>query len=124
MLENKKNSKIPEIIFTNDWHEIVQGDLVRGGKFKISYDKDRLPRWRATYSGAITWNIIAYVKFKEDGKIEDKVLNSGQREIMTQVFDIPRDAEKIIIWFKNSDRSGGYDYDSKYGMNYHFKLRE
>jgi hypothetical protein len=120
----KKNddTNIPEIFFTNDWHEILRGNLIPGGEFKISYDTIRLPNRRMIYQGMPSWSILAYIKFKENGKIDYKTLTVGQEGIVTLLFDIPKDSEEVIIWFVNSDESGGADYDSNYGSNYHFPI--
>ena len=116
-----------EIEFTKDYQEIVTGDLVPGGKFTVKYDSKRINCSRSYRYGQPTWNIMAYVQFAEDAEPEYKVLQpSGAEGDLTQEFEIPASAKKVIMWFYNWGYFSGFNkpecYDSDYGANYHFGL--
>ena len=71
------------------------------------------------------WNIFAHVKFSDNGPDVQQLLhggNQGGNPIMTTVYEIPEDAEKIIMWFRFSGYRNPKKYDSNYGQNYHFAL--
>jgi len=116
-----------EIEFTDDWQEILTGDLVPGGTFKVSYDSQRLNCNRDTRYGQPAWSIYAYAQFAEDAEPENIVLEPFAEEgILTGEFDIPSDAQQVEMWFYNWGYYTGFSnpncYDSEYGANYHFPL--
>jgi uncharacterized protein DUF6209 len=130
--EHEKHLGSAEIVFTKDWKEFVRGELRRGTRCRLVYDSRRLPYCRATYSGSLTWGIVAYIKFKESSEVLTGplsiVIQQGEKydpqhhTIMTADLEIPRDAEGITMWFINADRGGCVAFDSRYGQNYYFDL--
>ncbi|NEO56932.1 MAG: hypothetical protein F6K54_29985 [Okeania sp. SIO3B5] len=117
------NTAEPEIEFTSDFQENLTGELVQGGKFKVSYDSNRLTCARGEKYGGPVWSILGYVQFVKDGESSYKPLETpGEDVILTQEYDIPSGAEEVIMWFYNNDGMNNPCYDSDYGANYHFPL--
>lgn len=122
-MSKKSANSIPEISFTKSWNESVQGCLNCGDKFKISYYSFRLPNGRACQDGKPTWTITAFVQFGKSLDAVQKQLQAvGDGAVMVQEFDIPADAEEVIVWFVNTDSTGVTYYDSNYGNNYCFRI--
>ncbi len=113
---------LPRIVFTHDWNQVLHGELEAGARFEVVYDANRLPEVRDTYQGRPTWSIMAFTQFEPPGgPLISKPL-SGDGDLLTQEFEIPADAEELVMWFSNSGRSGRTFYDSAFGENYHFRF--
>ncbi len=120
---NQDFDEIPQIVFGRDWSQAVRGQLQPGRAFHLSYDSARLPEVRDTYNGLPTWSIVAFAQFHPpDGPVTKKALEFHHGEVMGQTFDIPPDADELVLWFSNSGRSGRVFYDSDYGRNYRFRF--
>jgi len=112
-----------EIDFTKDYQEIVKGELVPGGKFKVTYDSDRLTCARGYKYGQPAWSILGYVQYVKDGESSyQPLMTPGKDVILTSVYEIPSDAEEVIMYFYNNDGLHEPCYDSDYSANYHFPL--
>ena len=71
------------------------------------------------------WNIFARAQFTENGPVAQQMLqggNQGGNPIMTTIYDIPKDAEEVILWFFYSRYIHTQEWDSNNGQNYHFSL--
>jgi hypothetical protein len=73
----------------------------------------RLPTCRAKSRGLDAWNIAGYVGFHPSMEIESVALRSGSVEV-----EVPEDAQRVELWFNNSDNTGCVAWDSRYGQNY------
>ncbi len=113
---------LPRIVFTRDWHQVVEGELEAGKSFEVVYDATRLPEVRDTYQGLPTWSIMAFTQFEPPGAPLISKPLSGDGDILSQEFDIPEDAEELVMWFTNTGRSGRTLYDSAFGENFHFRF--
>lgn len=116
-----------QIEFSKDWKELIKGELKAGSSFDIIYDSERLPKIRDTYNLMPAWGIFAYVKFNSDTDnyfLEKELEKTNKLNKMTQIFDIPQQAEEMTIWFKNIGRSERIAYDSDYGKNFIFRFPE
>ncbi|MGC4069503.1 MAG: DUF6209 family protein [Polyangiaceae bacterium] len=113
------------IVFTNDWQQHATGSLQRGQSFTLLYDSQRLPQERSTYNGLPTWNILAHVQFAPHRTISQIALQTpGTDEILKAQIDIPEDTTEVVLWFSNSGRSGQEYWDSNFGNNYRFVVRD
>ena len=107
----------PTIVFdSGSWAETVHGDLVKGGKFNVYYDFARLDDDDEV--------IHAVAKFYDDSEYTHELKGpiAGSHYLVT-TYTIPQDAEKVILWFftgQDDERK----YDSDYGRNYVFPLKE
>ena len=106
----------PSIVFERkDWVERLHGKLVAGGKFDLFYDSRRLKE------GA---QVHAQMKFLDD-KVSTVALDvTDGSSYETSVISIPKNAEKVEMWFYYEDNGGKKHYDSDYGKNYYFALSE
>jgi hypothetical protein len=108
------------------------GDLRRAGRLSVEYDPDRLPNLRATYNGMATWGISANIRFLPGGQFVtggllqflhgDPPQPLADPRPMAYELDVPTDATTVELWFKNSDRSGRVEWDSRFGENYWFEV--
>ena len=118
--------------FLSGWVTAQTGELRRGGRLSVEYDPDRLPNLRATYNGMATWGISANLRFHPGGQFVtggllqflhgDPPQPLEQPRPMAYELDVPSDATSVELWFKNSDRSGRAEYDSRFGENYWFEV--
>lgn len=118
----------PQITFTSDFHELVQGDLVPG-PCVLRYDPLRL----VTLGDAATedHHIRAYVRFHPGGvewqgllelpaglPLADLADASGQGFMLTSTFDIPVGCDALEVWFSCTHEDGQTHWDSDHGKNH------
>src|SRR5215212_2526179 len=118
--------------FLSGWVTKKSGELQRGRRLSVQYDPDRLPSLRATYNGMATWGIDANARFHPGGQFTtggllqfihgDPPQPLEQPRPLAYELDIPQDATRLELWFKNSDRSGRTEWDSRFGENYRFDV--
>lgn len=60
---------------------------------------------------------MAGMRFHPTGDEKDGLVNSGLLTV-----DVPNDATRIELWFKNTDQTGCVGWDSRYGHNYWFDI--
>lgn len=113
-----------KVKFSDDWQQVVSGRLVAGKPLTVVYDSRRLPEVRDTYNGEPTWSILNYIQFypTRSGASETPLQTPGVSDDLSATFYIPSDAKEVVMWFKNTGRSGRVAYDSQYGDNYHFRF--
>ena len=71
------------------------------------------------------WNIFARAQFSDNGPVVQQMLqggNQGGNPIMTTIYDIPNDAQKVIMWFYYTGYIHNLKWDSNNSQNYHFSL--
>jgi len=122
MEANSKNELNPQISFTRDWRQTVQGVLRPGARFTVLYDPARLPEERSTYNGSPAWNIFAHASYSGAPAIREALQTPGGADLMSQEFVIPPSARDVTLWFLNTGRSGREFWDSDYGANYCFRF--
>ncbi|MGH3776388.1 MAG: DUF6209 family protein [Pseudonocardiaceae bacterium] len=99
--------------FLSDWSHELNGDIRPGEPLFIEYAEGRLPHCRARRYGQDAWSIMAGMRFHPDGREHNGVVQSGSLTV-----EVPIDATKIELWFKNADHTGCASWDSRYGQNY------
>ena len=134
---NRAQAGQPAVItFTSDFHELVTGDLRPERPVTFRYDPRRIiPRDEPCRLGDLKRPIMAHVQFGQRQPATSQTLTSpvgmiehpvhdptGQRFALMARFDIPADAEEVIVWFSYQALSGEMYYDSDYGANYHFSF--
>lgn len=123
------------IQFLDDWRHVLDGDIQRGGRLTLAYDKGRLPHCFTTFRGATVGNIVAYIRFHPRGEIVsgavvDKIragVGGGMvvdhRSVAFEV-PVPSDATRAEIWFHSfyQTTSRCDAWDSRFGDNYWFDI--
>lgn len=117
----------PQITFTSDFHELVQGDLVPGPCL-LRYDPLRLV---ALNEPEDHHNIRAFVRFHPTGvewqgvmslpagtPLADQADICGQGFMLTAPLTIPSDCDAIEAWFSCSHPDGETHWDSDHGKNH------
>lgn len=118
----------PQITFTSDFHELVQGDLVPG-PCVLRYDPLRL----VTLGDAATehHHIRAYVRFHPGGvewqgsmdlpsglPLADLADPTGQGFMLSTNFTIPENCDELEVWFSCTHDDGQTHWDSDLGKNH------
>jgi hypothetical protein len=118
----------PQITFTSDFHELVQGDLVPG-PCVLRYDPLRL----VTLGDAAheTHHIRAYVRFHPVGSewqgslelpsglpLADLADPTGQGFMLSTTFEIPKGCDELEVWFSCTHDDGETHWDSDFGKNH------
>ncbi len=118
----------PQITFTSDFHELVQGDLVPG-PCVLRYDPLRL----VTLGDAASehHNIRAFVRFHPVGSewqgamdlpaglpLADLADSTGQGFMLTTTFGIPEGCDELEVWFSCTHDDGQTHWDSDLGKNH------
>ncbi|MGB6163575.1 MAG: DUF6209 family protein [Pseudonocardiaceae bacterium] len=112
--------------FLSDWSYEHNGDIRAGESLSIEYASERLPRCRASRYGQDAWSIIAGIRFHPDGQEQSGAVTArgknGAVVAAPLAVEIPSNATKIELWFKNTDENGCVAWDSRYGQNYWFNV--
>jgi hypothetical protein len=127
MVLRQNKGKRPQITFTSDFHELVQGDLVEG-RCVLRYDPLRL--LPATDRGG-AHQIEAHVRFHPGGTEWHQLLSvpaatplatladpTGQGFMLETDFAIPPGANELEVWFSCRHPDGQVDWDSDFGHNH------
>lgn len=136
MIERAQAGQPAVITFTSDFHELVAGDLRPERPVAFRYDPRRIiPQDEPCRLGDPKRLIMAHVQFGQDKPVVDQALASpvgviehplydptGQRFTLMARFDIPADADRLIVWFSYQSPAGETHYDSDNGANYHFSF--
>jgi hypothetical protein len=127
MKPRKYKGCLPQITFTSDFHELVEGDLVPG-PCVLRYDPLRLvPAQTPTRD----LQIVAFVRFHPAGGDWKGVLTvpartplglladpTGQGFMLESTFTIPSGCDELEVWFSHTRADGQTVWDSEYGQNY------
>lgn len=124
----------PRITFTNDFHELVRGDLAPGRTVRLRYDPLRIVPANEHYVfGDASLPIVAHVMFRPGAPAVAHTLWSpsgmlgspeidvtGAGDMLHAQFDIPEDAAELMLWFTYVSQVSGLRRDDDYGENFHF----
>lgn len=118
----------PQITFTSDFHELVQGDLVPGPCL-LRYDPLRLLELGDAQNNQ--HNIRAYVRFHPVGiewqgvmalpagiPLAEQADITGQGFMLTTQLNIPEGCDELEVWFSCSHDGGEIHWDSDHGKNH------
>jgi hypothetical protein len=137
MTQRISQSNAPQLIFTADFHQLLRGRLQRGSTCTIRYDPDRIVAPGDNYLfGDPGRAVVAHLQFKPDGPVTDLTLSSaaglldyapttvtGEGPMLTGAFDVPADAEWVMVWFTFTGADGAARYDSNNGANSLFRFQ-
>lgn len=120
----KADGELTTLAFDDDWNETADGPIVAGSSVRISYDHDRLTECRGYTNGSDVWAIGGFASFDggEPQAFALTRLSNGEAVAVEPELEIPHGAERVEIWFQNSDRFGCNAYDSNDGANYAFDI--
>jgi hypothetical protein len=124
----------PRITFTNDFHELVRGDLAPGRTVTLRYDPLRIIPNNENYTfGDPDLPIVAHVIFRPgepaathtllspSGMLESPEINAtGAGDMLRTEFVIPENAAGITMWFTYASPVSGMYRDDDEGRNFHF----
>ena len=126
-LRQNKGSR-PQITFTSDFHELVQGDLVPGPCL-LRYDPLRLVQLGD--AAHENHHIRAYVRFHPVGvewqgvmelpaglPLADLADPTGEGIMLTSTFTIPEGCDELEVWFSCTHDDGETHWDSDFGKNH------
>ncbi len=118
----------PQITFTSDFHELVQGDLVPG-PCMLRYDPLRIVE--AEEAETTNHRICVHVRFHPinlewQGQLElppgqplaELADATGQGFMLTTTFDIPAGCNELEVWFSCTHEDGHTHWDSDRGKNH------
>jgi hypothetical protein len=121
----------PQLTFTSDFHELVQGDLIPG-PCVLRYDPLRLLQHAPL--GA-SYDVRSHLRFHPDGGRWDGLSRvpssaplamladpSGQGWMLETTFRLPSGCDEIEAWFSTADPDGKVLWDSAFGRNYHLRF--
>lgn len=119
------------LVFADDWTESLEGTLRAGGEVVVEYDLDRLPQCIGdTYMGQRTWSTTLYARFGNgDAVVSEPVyacddVRCDSRRTRPVSLSIPEDATEVELWFATAGRACATTWDSAFGANYRFPVRQ
>lgn len=118
----------PQITFTSDFHELVEGDLI-AGPCVLRYDPLRLVELEE--AGSTSHQIRAHVRFHPGGTEWQGTLllpsglplaqladPCGQGIMLETTFTIPPGCDELEAWFSCTHPDGHTHWDSDHGKNH------
>jgi len=118
----------PQITYTSDFHELVQGDLIPGPCL-LRYDPLRLIDLGD--AAGETHHIRAYIRFHPTGVEWQGVMElpaglplveladpTGDGLMLTTTFEIPEGCDELETWFSCTHEDGHTHWDSDSGKNH------
>lgn len=135
MLKRRSAGRRPQLTFTADFHELVQGDLLPG-PCVLRYDPWRIvPRAeimdlpgsqrpvRAHIRCDPAENPLEHDMFIRPGMaIESTPDPCGQSTMLKTEFPLPETCDEIECWFSYVDATGSRHWDSDGGANFHLRF--
>lgn len=128
MLLRHNEGARPQITFTSDFHELVQGDL-KPGPCVLRYDPLRVITVEEGH--AAQWQIRAFVRFHPGGSEWQQTLQlpaglpladladmTGEGIMLTTTFDIQQGCDELEVWFSCAHPNGEVRWDTDYGKNH------
>lgn len=128
MQRRQNQGSRPQITFTSDFHELVQGDLVPG-PCVLRYDPLRLIELGDAADES--HHIRAYVRFHPTGSEWQGVMElpagapladladiTGNGFMLTTTFTIPEGCDELEVWFSCTHDDGKTHWDSDHGKNH------
>jgi hypothetical protein len=125
----------PRITFTNDFHELVRGDLVPGRRVVLRYDPLRIvPPDDGYVFGDPNRPVIAHAASRRSGEedattvlvspagvLEDPdVDETGTGSMLRGELTVPSDAEELSLWFTYESPTAGTCVDNDDGTKFRF----
>ncbi len=131
-MERRFLNRAPQITFTSDFHELLQGDLRPGATLTLRYDPIRLSLPAKYTFGDPAWRISAHVRSRPDEPVVDVSLTGritptpdldpmGQGSTLDGQATIPEGAQFVELWF-SAEREGQTWWDSDHGVNFWFRF--
>ena len=134
MIERAFSQLPPQITFTNDFHELLYGDLRPGAELVVRYDPKRIVPADEPYRfGDPNSPIVAHAVFCAGEAPMSKTLISpagvldhpqvdatGKGSMLQASFLIPKNAEEVVLWFTYASPRRGMHHDSDEGRNFRF----
>jgi hypothetical protein len=134
MIERAFSQVPPRITFTNDFHELLYGDLRPRAELVIRYDPKRIVPADEPYRfGDPNSPIVAHAVFRSGQAPMSKTLVSpagvldhpnvdatGKGSMLETSFLIPKNAEEVNLWFSYAGPRCGMCHDSDEGRNFRF----
>lgn len=131
MLTRRNQGVPPQLTFTADFHELVQGDCIPG-PCRLRYDPFRIvPVSDFPSPGPVE----CFVKFWPSGSLSEQSLliapgvlrpefwdPAGQGFMLETVFTLPEGCDELEFWFSYVDSGGSVHWDSVGGENYHLRF--
>lgn len=138
MSQRINQSNPPHLVFTEDFHQLLRGRLEPGSTVNISYDPDRIVKPEDDYTfGDPARPVVAHLQFKTGGAVTDLTLASpagvleyapttvtGQGPMLTGAFEVPADAEWVMVWLSFEGAGGAVRWDSNDGANTVFRFQQ
>jgi hypothetical protein len=116
--------------FLSGWREVLSGPIVQGGVLTVRYDPDRTRGCRGYHGGMPAWDLIGSIRFHPSGQSHAGNMVQHYEGVTGHVYDPPRpvplavpiplDAERVELWFQNTDLLQCSAWDSRFGQNYWF----
>ncbi|MBK8907013.1 MAG: hypothetical protein IPM60_03660 [Rhodospirillales bacterium] len=134
MSERAFSHVAPRITFTNDFHELLYGDLRPGAELVVRYDPKRIvPDGEPYRFGDPNSPIVAHAAFCAGEAPTSKTLvspngvqdhpyveSTGRGSMLQASFLIPESAGEVVLWFSYASPRSGMHYDSDEGRNFRF----
>ncbi|HMG33250.1 MAG TPA: hypothetical protein VKM94_04865 [Blastocatellia bacterium] len=131
MLKHRSAERLPQVTFTSDFHELVQGDLIPG-PCSVRYDPWRIvPSDEIQEFAAAQRSVRAHIRFHPTGTLWEDELRcrpgtridpepdpTGRGTMLGGECYIPDNADELECWFSYSDRTGQMRWDSEMGANF------
>lgn len=115
----------PVLTFGADWSAKLSGSLRAGRTVTVAYDAARASECAGTQGGNPAYSTTGYAKLG-DGPVQTFWAGGNQPfPGVKSEFSIPKGrGGDLAVWFETVNRWGCHSFDSAFGANYHFDMKE
>jgi hypothetical protein len=131
MPTRRNKGQPPQVTFTADFHELVQGDLIPGPA-RIRYDPFRIV---PTSEFKAARSVHCFVELRPLNQRWEKEMQippssllaynwdpAGQGFMLEETFDLPRGCDELEFWFSYREPNGNVRWDSAEGKNFRIRF--
>jgi hypothetical protein len=111
------------VSFNRDWTVTRSSDLVTGSTLRISYDAQRMPDCRQEQGGQPLWSITGYWSLAGQSGSFAAGGASPTTNPLPPIIPLNQ-AGELQVWFQVHNRSGCMAWDSDFGRNFRFQVRQ
>lgn len=119
--QNATEDAVATLSFDAEFGEAVEGRLVDGGRAIIAYDDERVAECKGEQGGVPQYAVTAYYKI-DDGDV-GQIVVAGLQAVEEPTIELDG-AGRLELWFEVTNRWGCHQWDSDFGNNYVFEVRE
>lgn len=115
----------PRLTFGADWKAELSGSLRAGRTVTVAYDAARVSECAAYQGGVPQFATTGHAQLGDGPVLDFWAAGNAASPSVRSEFTLPKGAGgDLAVWFETTSRYGCHSFDSAFGANYHFTVKE